>query len=126
VLTGDDFREQLAALGGDVSARDKASDTDWFDQLTRTPTNHGHNLSLSGGYHKTTFNATLNYQKFEGIDLATRRELINCRLHLNTKARDDKLDFSLMLANTYEDKSFAHYYGFSQALKINPTYPVYY
>lgn len=125
VLTGDDFREQLAALGGDVSARDKGSDTDWFDQLTRTPTNHGHNLSLSGGYHKTTFNATLNYQKFEGIDLATRRELINGRLHLNTKALDDKLDFSLMLANTYEDKSFAHYYGFGQALKINPTYPVY-
>src|SRR5690606_37937691 len=52
VLTGSEFRQQLVAMGGDVSARDKGGDTDWFDQMTRTPTNHGHNLSISGGYNK--------------------------------------------------------------------------
>ncbi len=120
VLTGDQYR----AAGG---PNDKGANTDWFKALTKTPVNHGHNLSFGGGSGRTTYNASLNYQNYGGIDLVTSREFVNATVRMTTKAINDKLDFSILLANSYDNKNLASassYYGFGQALNINPTYPV--
>src|SRR5690606_26442864 len=104
---------------------DEGKNTDWFNELVRTPFNQGHNLSFSGGSGKTNYNASVNYQKFQGIDLRTSREFVNATLKLNTKAINDKVDFSLLIANTFDNKYFADYSAFGQALVMNPTFPVY-
>ncbi|HEU0064985.1 MAG TPA: carboxypeptidase regulatory-like domain-containing protein, partial [Flavisolibacter sp.] len=113
------------ALDNGLASNDQHGNTDWFNQLTRTPFSHGHNLSFNGGDGRTNYNASLNYQRFQGIDISSDREFINGTLLLNTKAINDKLDISLFLANSFENKYYAEYYGFGQALVMNPTYPVF-
>ncbi|RFZ93990.1 SusC/RagA family TonB-linked outer membrane protein [Mucilaginibacter conchicola] len=122
VLTGDQYREFAKQIG--FEPNDGGANTDWFKELTRKPVNHGHNLSVNGGTGKTTYNASVNYQGYQGIDLTTSRKFLNASGRLNTKALNDKLDFSVNITNSFDNKRFAEYYGFGQALNINPTYPV--
>ena len=123
MLDADQYRKFAGDNG--LNIVDEGKNTDWFNELTRTPFNHGHNLSLSGGAGKTTYNASLNYQQYQGIDLVADRRFINATVKLNTKALNDKLDFSILLANSYDDKYFADYSAFGQSLNMNPTFPVY-
>ncbi len=113
------------ALENGLEANDQGSDTDWFNELLRDfPLSHGHNVSVSGGNNSTNYFASVNYQNFEGMDLASSRRFINGSFRLNTKALNDKLNLSAGLTNSFDTKSFAEYYGFGQALNMNPTFPV--
>jgi len=103
---------------------DAGASTDWFNEVTRTPVSHSHNLSLSGGNERTTYYASLNYRDNQGIDLNAQRKFTSGTFRLNTKALNDKLDFSVMLVNAFENKSFANYGAIAQSLNMNPTYPV--
>ncbi len=123
VLNPDQFRALAQATGR--PANDQGASTDWFEKLTRRPVSHGHNLSVSGGSGKTTYFTSLNFQDYEGMDLVSSRRFVNGTFRVNTKALSDKLDFSVMLTNSFDNKSFAEYWGFGQALNMNPTFPVY-
>lgn len=122
MLDAEQYRAVAKVTGRE--ANDMGADTDWFDELTRTPTSHGHNLSVSGGTGKTDYYASVNYQDYQGMDISSSRKFVNGTLRLNTKALSDKLDFGIMLTNSFDTKSFADYYGFGQALNMNPTFPV--
>ena len=108
----------------DFTIDDAGADTDWFDEVTRTPISQTHNLSISGGGEKTTYYAGISYRNFQGIDLISERENLNGTFRLNTVAFDDKLDISFMLTNSHDDRDFANYGSLAQSLKMNPTYPV--
>lgn len=122
VLNADQYRQVAEEYG--FTADDAGADTDWFDEVTRTPVSHSHNLSLSGGSQKTTYYASLNYRNFEGMDLASERKYISGTFRLNTKALNDKLNFSVMLTNAHDERDFANYGAIAQSLKMNPTFPV--
>ena len=47
--------------------QDHGADTDWIDEISRTPVSHVHNLSLMGGNSKTNYIANLNYASRQGI-----------------------------------------------------------
>tara|TARA_R110002020_G_scaffold312101_3_gene527624 strand:- start:55674 stop:58691 length:3018 start_codon:yes stop_codon:yes gene_type:complete len=117
---------QYRQVGNDYgfAVDDAGADTDWFDEVTRTPISHVHNLSVSGGNEKTTYYAGINYRNFQGIDLISERESLNGTFKLNTKALQDKLDFSFMLTNSHDNRDFANYGSLAQSLKMNPTFPV--
>jgi TonB-linked SusC/RagA family outer membrane protein len=118
--------EQYKKFGADngMDVDDAGANTDWFDQVTRTPISHSHNLSLSGGTAKTTYYASLNYRNNQGIDLKSRRRFVNGTFRLNTKALNDKLDFAFMIVNAFENRDYANYGAIAQSLNMNPTYPV--
>ncbi|HSJ66095.1 MAG TPA: SusC/RagA family TonB-linked outer membrane protein [Anditalea sp.] len=123
VLNAEQYK--LFAQQNGLEANDQGHDTDWFNELLRDrPLSHGHNLSVSGGSGKTDYFASVNFQEFEGMDLASTRQFINTSFRLNTKALNDKLDVSVGVTNSFDTKSFAEYYGFGQALNMNPTFPV--
>ncbi|HYG20147.1 MAG TPA: SusC/RagA family TonB-linked outer membrane protein, partial [Ohtaekwangia sp.] len=122
VLNADQYRQVADEYG--FTPDDGGADTDWFDEVTRTPVSHSHNVSFSGGSDKTTYYASLNYRNFQGMDLASEREFVNGTFRVNTKALNDKLDFSLMLTNTYDTRDFANYGAIAQTLNMNPTFPV--
>ena len=122
VLNAAQYRQ--VAEEHDLAPDDAGADTDWFDEVTRTPISHSHNLSFSGGSEKTTYYASLNYRRFEGIDLVTDRRFMNGTFRVNTKALNDKMNFSFMLTNSYDDRTFANYGAIAQSLKMNPTFPV--
>lgn len=60
VLTGDEFRSLIQ--DGTISATDFGGNTDWLEAITRTPINHGHNLSVKGGSEKTNYLLNVNYK----------------------------------------------------------------
>lgn len=108
----------------DLDVDDAGSNTDWFDAVTRTPVSHSHNLSVSGGNERTTYYASLNYRKTQGIDLRSDREFVSGTFRLNTKALNDKLEFGVILDNAFENKNYANYGAIAQTLNMNPTFPV--
>ncbi len=128
VLTADQYKTlgaQLQQQGNNVIVDDQGGNTNWFDAVTRTPITHSHNLSLSGGTEKTTYYGSINYRNIQGIDLRSKREFVNGTFRLNTKALNDKLDFGLIVVNSFDTKSFANYGAIAHSLDQNPTYKIY-
>jgi TonB-linked SusC/RagA family outer membrane protein len=121
VLNAEQYRQ--LATERDV-LDDGGASTDWFNEVTRTPISNSHNLSFSGGSEKTTYYASVNYRNFQGMDQSTNREFLNGTFRLNSKALNDKLDLSVLLTNSFDNKSFANYGAIAQSLNMNPTYPV--
>lgn len=60
-ITEQYFEERMAYL--------ETVNTDWFDLLTRNSFSHNHNLSISGGSEKVTYNASLGYTSDHGVEL---------------------------------------------------------
>ncbi len=110
---------------------DLGSSTDWFEELTRTPISHVHNLSLSGGNEGTTYRVSLNYRDIEALAKNSGFDQLNARLNLTQKALNDKLTLNMVLGTTNRT-----YSGFDQpednvdiafryATIFNPTAPIY-
>lgn len=118
--------QQYKRLGKENNIRvdDAGANTDWLGAVTRTPITHSHNLSLSGGSDKTTYYASLNYRNFEGIDLKNNREFVSGTFRLNTKAFNNKVDFNILIENTYQNRNYGNSGALAQTLNMNPTYPV--
>ncbi len=131
--------EQYKQFGRD---RDKTfvdfgHDTNWFDELVKTPFSHIHNLSLTGGNDQTSYRASLSYKNQESLVKENNtRETLNGRITLMQKAWDDKLRFDVNLAYTNIDANYTDfdisgtnnniiYTVFEQAIKRNPTEPIY-
>jgi TonB-linked SusC/RagA family outer membrane protein len=128
VLTAQQYKDlgkQLQQQGSNVIIDDQGGNTNWFNAVTRTPISHSHNLSISGGNDKTTYYGSVNYRNFQGIDLRSNREFVNGTFRLNTKALNDKFEFGLLVANSFDTKDFANYGAIAHSLDQNPTYKIY-
>ena len=117
--------KQLQQQNSSVLIDDQGGNTNWFNAVTRTPISHSHNLSISGGNDKTTYYGSVNYRNFQGIDLRSNREFVNGTFRLNTKALNDKFEFGLLIANSFDTKDFANYGAIAHSLDQNPTYKIY-
>lgn len=110
--------------------QDHGADTDWIDEISRTPVSHVHNLSLMGGNSKTNYIANLNYASRQGIMKKSDFESFQGRIEVTHRMFDDKLKlkFSLFgkknqMESTTSGGSFRGWvYG--QATRRNPTDPV--
>lgn len=70
---------------------DYGYETDWTDQIMRTPISQNHTLMLSGGDAATSYSASLNYRPSEGIFIHSENEVINGRININHSMFDGKL-----------------------------------
>lgn len=124
VLSTEQYKQY--GIDHDKSFIDYGADTDWFDELTKVPFSHIHNLSMSGGSENTSYRASLSYKNQEGIvSTNTTRETLNGRVSLTQKTWDDKLQVDMNLAYSMIDATFTDYTVFEQAIRRNPTEPVY-
>jgi TonB-dependent starch-binding outer membrane protein SusC len=109
------------------SEDDYGASTDWLDVITRTPISHTHNLTAQGGNGQTSYTASLNYRKWQGLFLRSDNEQIVARVDLNHAMFDGKLKFNVNLINrnrkNYNGANFNYMYR--QALIRNPTEPIY-
>ena len=129
VLTGDEFRSLIQ--DGTISATDFGGNTDWLEAITRTPVNHGHNLSVKGGSEKTNYLLNVNYKKNQGIFKKSDNEALIVRLAVNHSMLNDKLRLNVSVnSNTQNytttgDGSSFNRGVYSAALVTNPTLPIY-
>lgn len=110
--------------------QDHGADTDWIDEISRTPVSHVHNLSLMGGNSKTNYIANLNYASRQGIMKKSDFESFQGRIEVTHRMFDDKLKLKFglfgkknQMGSTTSGGSFRGWvYG--QATRRNPTDPV--
>ena len=110
--------------------QDHGTDTDWIDEISRTPVSHVHNLSLMGGNSKTNYIANLNYASRQGIMKKSDFESFQGRIEVTHRMFDDKLKLKFglfgkknQMESTTNGGSFRGWvYG--QATRRNPTDPV--
>lgn len=110
--------------------QDHGADTDWIDEISRTPVSHVHNLSLMGGNSKTNYIANLNYASRQGIMKKSDFESFQGRIEVTHRMFDDKLKLKFglfgkknQMESTTSGGSFRGWvYG--SATRRNPTDPV--
>ena len=110
--------------------QDHGADTDWIDEISRTPVSHVHNLSLMGGNSKTNYIANLTYASRQGIMKKSDFESFQGRIEVTHRMFDDKLKLKFglfgkknQMESTTNGGSFRGWvYG--QATRRNPTDPV--
>lgn len=123
MLNADEFRTLYPDQG-------HGADTDWIDEISRTPVSHVHNLSLMGGNSKTNYIANLNYASRQGIMKKSDFESFQGRIEVTHRMFDDKLKLKFglfgkknQMESTTSGGSFRGWvYG--QATRRNPTDPV--
>jgi iron complex outermembrane receptor protein len=107
---------------------DKNANTNWMEAIQKeSAVSHNHNISFSGGTDKSSYSASLNYLKKDGIILQSDLERVVGRLSIDHRALNDKVIFGLNLMSSNSKASNVPLQNmvFQQAVKFNPMSPVY-
>lgn len=107
---------------------DKGVNTDWMSAVQKeNALSHNHNISFSGGNARSTYSASLNYLKKDGIMLQSQLERVIARMSVEHKALNDKLTLGLNMMSSNSKASNVPLLNmvFQQAVKYNPMSPVY-
>ena len=80
MITEEEFSKYLQRL--------ETVNTDWFDLLTRNSVSQSHNLSVSGGTDKYTYNASIGYQNNKGYEVGNDNDQITTRLSINSNINE--------------------------------------
>ncbi len=96
MMSASELRSYAAANNLTVP-NDEGADTDWQKEVQRTGFAHNHNVSISGGNDKTTYNASMNYMNREGVIKGTNMNHLNGRALVSTKILKDHLKLALGL-----------------------------
>lgn len=117
--------EEWRALSTETGlGTDFGGNTNWFKETTRTAISQVHNISMSGGTDKTTYRASINFRKADGVILNTGNTQLNGRINLTQKALNDKFTLDLNLGATDRQSQYGFADAFRYASVYNPTAPV--
>ena len=100
-------------------------DTDWFDEITRTPISHKHSIAVSGGSEKFSHRTILNVEQNQGIQRRNNSNKYMFKTNIHQSVLDGWVDLDYNAFYTRRDYSPANYSAFRQAFLHNPTEPVY-
>lgn len=97
--------------------------TNWLNEMTQSPWNHTHTLSLRGGTQDVVYYVSLNNQNYYGVIQSGKSRLYGGRANLEAKLRKG-LKFGLQIngsSRNTDDKD----YMLNVIKKIRPDIPVY-
>ena len=117
VLSADDYKSLS-------NATDYGTETDWFDEITRTAMSQSYNLAINGADKNTSYRVSVNYRDVEGVVLGTGFNQLNGRINMTQKAMKDKLTFDLNLSSTLRKEQYSPSEAMQYAVRFNPTAPV--
>lgn len=103
MMTASELRAFLEKNGiGFSPADDKGASTDWQSSIQKkTAVSTNHNLSFNGGGEHTTYSASLNFVKKDGVLLNSSLQRVIGRLGIEQLALKDKLKFSFSVTNSH-------------------------
>lgn len=113
---------------------DRGENTDWQDHIFRTAFSQNHNLSISGGSDKTTYRASVGYTEQDGVIISSGIKNYTGRINVNHTALNDRLNIEMNISGALVDEDNAAVSNdlsgeggniLKDALRFNPTYPVY-
>ncbi len=118
------LRKEVSDASGSPITNDFGASTDWFKEIEQTALSQVHNLSMSGGNDLTTYRASVNYRKGEGVAINTGYTQLNGRINFIQKALNDKFTLDLNLGATERKSDYGFDAAFRYASISNPTAPV--
>lgn len=101
------------------------AETDWFDEITRTPFSHKHNVAISGGSEKFSHRTILNVEQNQGLMKNNDVQKYLVKTNIHQIAVDGWLTFDYNALYAKKKSSEARTDVFRQAFFHNPTEPVY-
>ncbi len=134
VLTGDEYRqvkEDWAASGDTRMEKEAASmtdygySTDWLDAIMRKPLTHKEHLAVSGGTSSSNYRVSFEYVDREGILLNSDKKDYKVSANLNHRTLKDKLNIKAQFGFSESNENPVNYDAIRQAIKRNPTEPIY-
>ncbi len=103
----------------------ETENTDWFKLLTRNSVSQNHNLSVSGGAEKLTYNASVGYQSNKGMEIGNENDQLTARLSINSHI-SDKLDINVQLNGSARNSyGYAGVNPYTYAMNTNRAIPAY-
>lgn len=63
--------------------------TDWLDLLTQSAVSMNHNISVSGGSEKVTYNVSLGYSDMKGQEIGNNSKNLTGRVSVDVRLRDN-------------------------------------
>lgn len=123
MLDADDYH-RLISEGVIGTSLDFGGNTNWFEEVTRTPLIQNHDLSIRGGNQKTNYLASINYNNSEGIFQKSFRERFSVRSDMNHTMFDGKLLLNLGIVSRNDNSSSFSNDIFKHINHSHPTVPV--
>ncbi|WP_372934894.1 SusC/RagA family TonB-linked outer membrane protein [Mariniphaga sediminis] len=119
-MDSEEYRELVKQ--GKPGAMDYGSNTNWVDEIFRTPISQTHNISMKGGNANTNYIMNVNYKALEGLMLRSDNNVLNAHIQANHIMFDGKLRINGSIMG-YDQKYFSGGGGSSyrNALIYNPT-----
>ncbi len=103
----------------------ETENTDWFKLLTRNSVSQNHNLSISGGAEKLTYNASVGYQSNKGMEIGNENDQLTARLSINSHI-NNKLDINVQLNGSARNSyGYAGVNPYTYAMNTNRAIPAY-
>lgn len=133
ILDAKEFKDFQNKNGYTENIYDNSVETDWYDAILRTSFTNQHNLSISNNVGKGNYYASVSYMDQEGIVNENNLKRYSARLNVEQKMFDEKLKVNLNLTTSYiyneavpiTDNGDAVGNLMTNALTLNPTYPIY-
>jgi iron complex outermembrane receptor protein len=131
ILSAAEFRAYRKPDG--TALTDMGANTNWQDEIFRSAITQSHTITYGGGTDKHTYRASLGYLNQEGIVKTTDIEKLNGKIQVSQKLFKDRLNITgNIVVSHVKDRRAAigETGGFEgdvilNALKLNPTYPIY-
>ena len=124
-MTAEQFRNAIQTYMPSQSASLYGYETDWFDEITRTPVSHKHSLAVSGGSPDFSHRTVLNVEQNQGLQKRNDASKYLFRTNIHQKAVEGWLDLDYNLGYIKRSYVSANTSAFRQAFLHNPTEPVY-
>jgi len=124
ILSSSDYRERLKEYNYSPSL-DKGANTNWFDEVTRTPFSQIQSVSISGGSEKLLCRASTNYENQQGIVKKSSNEKLTSRVNITHKGLNDKLMIDFVMLYSTKKANLINYKIMDYAALYNPTAPIY-
>lgn len=128
-MNAEEMRQQVEE--GVPGAQDDGANTDWLDEVTRTPFTQIYNISLRGGTKSTNYVASFEYRGLNGLMQRTNNQMYYPRVEITHRMFNNKLKLNASLSG-YKQSYFSGSDGgsynsevYRNALIYNPTTPVY-
>lgn len=106
MMSPDTYRELVQSNGLSLDPTDDlGKDTNWQSEVQRTGVSHNHNVAISGGHGKTSYNASLNYFNNQGVIKGDDLTRYTGRAFVTTSALNDRLDLSFNIGASVTEQN---------------------
>lgn len=119
------FRYAIENYKPSASSSLYGAETDWFDEVTRTPVSHRHTVAISGGSAKFSHRTTLNVEQNQGVLRNNDRNKYLFKTNIHQEAIEGWLTFDYNMLYAKRQYQGTRSGIFRQAFLHNPTEPVY-